>query len=60
LGTSLFIHTVDSESAFKLQQHLLREGVIVKANGSKGVALKPALIMEQKHVDQFTAALSKF
>lgn len=60
LGTSLFIETQDGETAFKLQQHLLKEGVVVKANGSRGVSLKPALIMEQKHVDQFTAALSKF
>lgn len=60
LGTSLFIETQDGETAFKLQGHLLKEGVVVKANGSRGVSLKPALIMEQKHVDQFTAALSKF
>lgn len=60
LGTALFIDTKDDESALKLQQHLLKEGVLVKANGSRGVAIKPALILEQKHVDQFTAALSHF
>jgi 4-aminobutyrate aminotransferase-like enzyme len=60
LGTSLYIETQDGETAFKLQQHLLKEGVVVKANGSRGISVKPALIMEQKHVDQFTAALSKF
>jgi 4-aminobutyrate aminotransferase-like enzyme len=60
LGTSLFIETSDGETAFKLQQHLLKEGILVKLNGSKGIALKPSLLLEQKHVDQFTAALSKF
>lgn len=60
LGTSLFIDTQDSESAYKLQQHLLKEGVLTKLNGAKGIATKPALTLDQKHVDQFTSALSKF
>ena len=61
LGTSLFIDTPhEGDAAFKLQQHLLKEGVLTKLNGSRGVALKPALILEQRHVDQFSAALSRF
>lgn len=60
LGTSLFIDTKDGESALRLQQHLLKAGVIVKANGTRGVALKPALILDQKYVDQFTSTLAQF
>jgi len=60
LGTSLFIDTADAQTAVKLQQHLLKEGVLTKLNGSNGIALKPALILDQRHVDQFTGALSKF
>ena len=61
LGTSLFIDTPrEGDQAYKLQQHLLKEGVLTKLNGSKGISIKPALILEQKHVDQFTAALSRF
>ena len=59
-GTALFIDTADGETAWKLQQHLVKEGVLTKLNGSKGISTKPSLLLEQKHVDQFTAALSKF
>ena len=59
-GTSLFVNTKDGETAYQLQQHLIKEGVLTKLNGSQGIATKPALILEQKHVDQFTSALSKF
>ena len=59
LGTSLFINTVDAESARRLQHGLLKEGVLVKLNDGKGVALKPSLLLEQRHVDQFTTALSR-
>jgi len=60
LGTSLFIDTQDAQSAKRLQSHLLKEGVLVKLNESNGVALKPSLLLDQRHVDQFTAALSRF
>jgi acetylornithine/succinyldiaminopimelate/putrescine aminotransferase len=61
LGTSLFIDTPkEGDQAFKLQQHLLKEGVLTKLNGSRGIALKPALILEQRHLDQLTAALSRY
>jgi len=59
-GTSLFIDTQDAQSAKRLQNHLLKEGVLVKLNESNGVALKPSLLLDQRHVDQFTAALSRF
>jgi 4-aminobutyrate aminotransferase-like enzyme len=59
LGTSLYIDTKDGDSSYRLQQHLLKEGILTKLSGN-GIALKPALILDQKHVDQFTAALSKF
>ena len=51
LGTSLFIDTKDGETAYKLQQHLIKEGVLTKLNGTSGIATKPALILDQKHVD---------
>ena len=60
LGTSLFIDTTDAETARRLQQHLLKEGVIVKLNEGRGIALKPSLLLEQKHVDIFSGALSRF
>ena len=59
LGTSIFIDTQDAESARRLQHNLLKEGVLVKLNDGRGVALKPSLLLEQRHVDQFTAALSR-
>jgi acetylornithine/succinyldiaminopimelate/putrescine aminotransferase len=60
LGTSLYIDTADSETAKKLQKHLLKEGVLVKLNEGRGTALKPSLLLEQKHVDIFAGALSRF
>ena len=60
LGTSLFIDTPDAETAHRLQKHLLKEGVLVKLNDNRGISLKPSLLLEQKHVDQLTAALSRF
>ena len=59
LGTSLFIDTSDSETAKRLQKHLLKEGVLVKLNDARGIALKPSLLLEQKHVEIFTGALSR-
>ena len=59
-GTSLFIDTADAETAKKLQKHLLNEGVLVKLNDGRGIATKPSLLLDQKHVDLFTAALSRF
>jgi hypothetical protein len=60
LGTSLFIDTVDADTARRLQKHLLKEGILVKLNEGRGIATKPSLLLEQKHVDLFTGALSKF
>ena len=60
LGTSLFIDAADAETAKRLQKHLLKEGVLVKLNDNRGIALKPSLLFEQKHVDVFTGALSRF
>ena len=60
IGTSLFIDTSDAETAHRLQKHLLKEGVLVKLNDGRGIALKPSLLLEQRHVDQFTGALSRF
>jgi 4-aminobutyrate aminotransferase-like enzyme len=60
LGTSLFIDTADAETAKRLQKHLLKEGVLVKLNEGRGIATKPSLLLEQKHVDLFTGALSRF
>lgn len=59
-GTSIFINTQDGETAKELHKHLLRSGVITKLNNSEGVCLKPSLILEEKHVDVFTRALSSF
>lgn len=59
LGTSLYIDTKDANTSHRLQQFLLKEGILTKLSGN-AVALKPSLTLEQKHVDQFTAALSKF
>lgn len=60
LGTSLYIDTQNADSARRLQSHLLKEGVLVKLNEGNGVAIKPSLLLDQRHVDQFTAALSRF
>lgn len=60
LGTSLFIDTSDAETAKRLQKHLLKEGVLVKLNEGRGIATKPSLLLEQKHIDLFTGALSRF
>jgi 4-aminobutyrate aminotransferase-like enzyme len=60
LGTSLFINTSDETTAQQLHSHLLKQGVITGLNGSRGVHLKPALIMEEKHADVIAAAVSKF
>lgn len=60
VGTSLFINTVDAEAAQQLHYHLIQEGVLTKLNGGRGIALKPALIMEEKHVDQLVHAINKF
>jgi 4-aminobutyrate aminotransferase-like enzyme len=60
LGTSLFIDTTDGETAKRLQKHLLKDGVLVKLNDTRGIALKPSLLLEQKHVDIFNGALSRF
>jgi acetylornithine/succinyldiaminopimelate/putrescine aminotransferase len=60
LGTSLFIDTSDAETAKSLQKHLLKEGVLVKLNEGRGIATKPSLLLEQKHIDLFTGALSRF
>jgi 4-aminobutyrate aminotransferase-like enzyme len=56
-GTSLYIDTAGGDSAKKLQQSLLKNGVIVKLNGDRGIALKPSLLFEERHVDQFIRAL---
>jgi acetylornithine/succinyldiaminopimelate/putrescine aminotransferase len=56
----LFIDTADAETAKRLQKHLLKEGVLVKLNDTRGIATKPSLLLEQKHVDLFTGALSRF
>jgi len=58
-GTLLDIETGDNESAKRLQEHLLNNGVLVKAT-EKGVALRPSLTLDEKHVDQFSRALSSF
>jgi len=60
LGISLYIDTQNADSARRLQSHLLKEGVLVKLNEGNGVAIKPSLLLDQRHVDQFTAALSRF
>lgn len=60
LGTSIYIDTIDGQTAQKLQQHLLKEGVLTKLNGQNGIAAKPSLLFDQKHADLFTAALSRF
>ena len=60
LGTSLYIDTQNAENAKRLQSHLIKEGVLVKLNEGNGIALKPSLLLDQRHVDQFTAALSRF
>ena len=59
-GTQLFIDTVDEQTAQELHYHLIQEGVLTKLNGARGIALKPALIFEEKHVEQFTNAFAKF
>ena len=56
----MFINTVNGQAAEQLHYHLIQEGVLTKLNGERGVALKPALIMEEKHVDQLINAVNKF
>jgi 4-aminobutyrate aminotransferase-like enzyme len=46
LGTSLFIDTHNADSARRLQNSLLKEGVLVKLNDGRGIALKPSLLLE--------------
>jgi 4-aminobutyrate aminotransferase-like enzyme len=58
-GTQLYLNTVDEESAKKLWHDLLSNGVITKLNGSRGVSIKPALILDEHHVDQFVDVLSR-
>jgi L-lysine 6-transaminase len=50
-GTSLFINTNTLSAAQALHSHLLRSGIVTRLNGSNGVLLKPALILEEKHAD---------
>jgi len=56
----LFIDTFDGDTAKRIQKQLLKDGVLVKLNDTRGIALKPSLLLEQKHVDIFTGALSRF
>ena len=60
VGTQLFVDTQNEQTAYKLHSHLLHQGVISKLNGSRGVAFKPALIFDEKHVDEVSQALNRF
>jgi acetylornithine/succinyldiaminopimelate/putrescine aminotransferase len=45
VGTMLWINTATAKDAEALRDHLRREGVLVKLNGSRGVIAKPALTL---------------
>ncbi len=59
-GLNLYINTKDGQAAKSLQHHLIKNGVISRLNGEHGITLKPALIVQEKHVDQVAKALSSF
>jgi 4-aminobutyrate aminotransferase-like enzyme len=59
-GTSLWIDTASQQSAQSLRAHLASQGVLVKANGTRGVMAKPALTLEEHQAEALFAALSSF
>lgn len=59
-GTQLWIDTDSRKNAGMLRRHLASHGVLVKANGVRGVMTKPALILEEHQGSALTSALSKF
>lgn len=56
VGSMVYIDTTDEATAKRSQQELLESGVLVNRYGSV-LSIKPALICEEKHVDQFVGAL---
>ncbi len=59
-GTNLFIDTQDENTAYQLHSHLLKQGVLTKLNGTRGISIKPSLLLEERHADEFVNALSRF
>lgn len=59
-GTSLWIDTDTHQNAQSLRAHLASQGVLVKANGTRGVMVKPALTLEEPQSGALFSALSSF
>jgi acetylornithine/succinyldiaminopimelate/putrescine aminotransferase len=60
VGSSLYIDAKDAETARDLHSYLFNHGVIVKLNGERGIAIKPALVLEENHSHSFCSILQRF
>jgi hypothetical protein len=56
----MWINTVTAKDAEALRDHLRREGVLVKLNGSRGVVTKPALTLQEHQASSLASAIAKF
>jgi acetylornithine/succinyldiaminopimelate/putrescine aminotransferase len=56
----MWINTANAKDASALRDHLRREGVLVKLNGSRGVMTKPALTLQEHECSALSAAVAKF
>lgn len=59
LGTMLAFDTKNVDTNFELIHNLKHNGVNVSAAGATSIALKPALIFEEKHSNEFISTLKK-
>jgi len=57
-----FVIMSESDGAVgqKLYKHFLKHGIIVQNNCNYSIGFRPAMILEEKHVDTLVEALGKF
>ncbi len=60
VGSMMWINTANAKDASDLRDHLRREGVLVKLNGSRGVLTKPALTLQEHQCAALASAIAKF
>jgi hypothetical protein len=56
----MWINTANAKDASDLRDHLRREGVLVKLNGSRGVVTKPALNLQEHQASALVSGVAKF